>query len=206
MRTIRTVVDPLMLYAVTWLIGTAGEGVRRRQGARAFATDRQGLDRVRHPRTDSRSDARPDQRSGYCRREARSRSGPPAQGRPAAPRASHAGPSGPSGVGRRRGGFRRSRRRTGRSSDGRSARRAPGDEAGEAAIQVELTRTAERQLRNLHGRRLKAALDVLVALRARGCAVAGYRLAVAVLDHVCCRHLYGDDRSSPPGTRRITAS
>jgi hypothetical protein len=24
--------------------------------------------------------------------------------------------------------------------------------------------------------------------------VAGYRLAGAVLDHVCCRHLYGDDR------------
>jgi hypothetical protein len=35
---------------------------------------------------------------------------------------------------------------------------------------------------------------VLVALRARGCEVAGYRLAGAVLDHVCCRHLFGDDR------------
>ena len=38
------------------------------------------------------------------------------------------------------------------------------------------------------------ALDVLVALRARGCEVAGYRLAGTGLDHVCCRHLYGEDR------------
>jgi hypothetical protein len=29
---------------------------------------------------------------------------------------------------------------------------------------------------------------------ARGCHAAGYRLAGALLDHVCCRHLYGDDR------------
>lgn len=46
----------------------------------------------------------------------------------------------------------------------------------------------------MRGRRLKAALDALVALRARGCEVAGYRLAGAVLDHVCCRRLYGEDR------------
>ncbi|MGI9023347.1 MAG: hypothetical protein ACR2HV_08980 [Acidimicrobiales bacterium] len=38
------------------------------------------------------------------------------------------------------------------------------------------------------------ALDVLVALRASGCEAAGYRLAGAVLDYVCCRHLYGGDR------------
>lgn len=29
---------------------------------------------------------------------------------------------------------------------------------------------------------------------ARGCDAGGYRLAGALLDHVCCRHLYGDDR------------
>ena len=29
---------------------------------------------------------------------------------------------------------------------------------------------------------------------ARGCQEAGYRLAGAPLDHVCCRHLYGNDR------------
>ena len=34
----------------------------------------------------------------------------------------------------------------------------------------------------------------LVELRERGCLAAGYRLAGAVLDHVCCRHLYGEDR------------
>ncbi len=28
----------------------------------------------------------------------------------------------------------------------------------------------------------------------RGCHAAGYRLAGAPLDHVCCRHLYGSDR------------
>jgi hypothetical protein len=27
-----------------------------------------------------------------------------------------------------------------------------------------------------------------------GCAAGGYRLAGTVLDHVCCRHLYGTDR------------
>lgn len=27
-----------------------------------------------------------------------------------------------------------------------------------------------------------------------GCSEAGYRLAGAPLDHVCCRHLYGSDR------------
>jgi hypothetical protein len=31
-------------------------------------------------------------------------------------------------------------------------------------------------------------------LFASGCRAAGYRLAGAVLDHVCCRHLYADDR------------
>jgi hypothetical protein len=29
---------------------------------------------------------------------------------------------------------------------------------------------------------------------AHGCEQAGYRLAGAPLDHVCCRHLYGSDR------------
>ena len=34
----------------------------------------------------------------------------------------------------------------------------------------------------------------LAELRARGCVAAGYRLAGGGLDHVCCRHLYGEDR------------
>lgn len=28
----------------------------------------------------------------------------------------------------------------------------------------------------------------------RGCEAAGYRLAGADLEHICCRHLYGNDR------------
>jgi hypothetical protein len=28
----------------------------------------------------------------------------------------------------------------------------------------------------------------------RGCEAAGYRLAGAAVEHVCCRHLYGSDR------------
>jgi hypothetical protein len=35
---------------------------------------------------------------------------------------------------------------------------------------------------------------VIEALMARGCEEAGYRLAGAPLDHICCRHLYGNDR------------
>jgi len=31
-------------------------------------------------------------------------------------------------------------------------------------------------------------------LVSQGCRAAGYRLAGADLDHVCCRHLYADDR------------
>jgi hypothetical protein len=46
----------------------------------------------------------------------------------------------------------------------------------------------------LRGRRRKAAADALAELRDRGCEAAGYRLSGAVLDHVCCRHLYGADR------------
>ena len=63
------------------------------------------------------------------------------------------------------------------------------------STEVDLTRTAERQLRALRGRRLKAAVRFLEELMAGGCAQAGYRLAGAgVLDHLCCRHLYGSDR------------
>jgi len=35
---------------------------------------------------------------------------------------------------------------------------------------------------------------VLAELLDLGCKAAGYRLAGAELDHVCCRHLYGNDR------------
>lgn len=34
----------------------------------------------------------------------------------------------------------------------------------------------------------------MAELRDRGCEAAGYRLAGAQMDHVCARHLYGDDR------------
>lgn len=37
-------------------------------------------------------------------------------------------------------------------------------------------------------------MDALADLRHRGCEAAGYRLSGWVLDHVCCRHLYGADR------------
>jgi hypothetical protein len=40
----------------------------------------------------------------------------------------------------------------------------------------------------------KAAGSALAALSDHGCEAAGYRLADAQLDHVCCRHLYGSDR------------
>lgn len=64
------------------------------------------------------------------------------------------------------------------------------------STEVDLTRTAERQLRALRGRRLKVAVRFLEELMAGGCARAGYRLAgVDVLDRLCCRHLYGSDRA-----------
>jgi hypothetical protein len=37
-------------------------------------------------------------------------------------------------------------------------------------------------------------VTALAELRDRGCEAAGYRLAGAPLEHVCARHLYGDDR------------
>lgn len=62
--------------------------------------------------------------------------------------------------------------------------------------EVDLTHTAERQLRALRGRRLKAAVRFLEELTAGGCGQAGYRLVGAdVLDRLCCRHLYGSDRA-----------
>jgi hypothetical protein len=57
-----------------------------------------------------------------------------------------------------------------------------------------LTSTAERQVRDLRGRRRTSAGVALTELRAQGCAAAGYRLAGTTLDHVCSRHLYGADR------------
>jgi hypothetical protein len=39
-----------------------------------------------------------------------------------------------------------------------------------------------------------AARAAIEEILGRGCDAAGYRLAGALLDHVCCRHLYGDDR------------
>ena len=51
-----------------------------------------------------------------------------------------------------------------------------------------------RQARELRGERRKAAASAMADLRDRGCAAAGYRLAGAVLDHVCCRYLRRDDR------------
>ena len=62
------------------------------------------------------------------------------------------------------------------------------------AVEVDLTQTAERQIRALRGRRQKAAVRFLEALMGGGCAQAGYRLAGDdVLDRLCCRHLYGSD-------------
>lgn len=64
------------------------------------------------------------------------------------------------------------------------------------AIEVDLTRTAEQEIRALRGRRQKAAVRFLEELTAGGCVQAGYRLAGAdILDHLCCRHLYGSDRA-----------
>jgi hypothetical protein len=37
-------------------------------------------------------------------------------------------------------------------------------------------------------------LIALRELQERGCLAAGYRLSGTIVDHVCCRHLYGDDR------------
>ena len=61
-------------------------------------------------------------------------------------------------------------------------------------IHVDLTTTAQRQLRDLRGRRQKAAIEALHDLLARGCEAAGYRLSGSALEHVCSRHLYADDR------------
>jgi hypothetical protein len=60
--------------------------------------------------------------------------------------------------------------------------------------EVRLSGTADRQLRALRGDRRKAALGVLNELEHLGCEAAGYRLAGEVLDHICCRHLRGEDR------------
>ena len=49
-------------------------------------------------------------------------------------------------------------------------------------------------MRHLRGPRRASALRTIGELEDRGCEAAGYRLAGAELDHVCCRHLYGDDR------------
>ncbi|MGQ0743467.1 MAG: hypothetical protein ACT4OS_03850 [Acidimicrobiales bacterium] len=57
-----------------------------------------------------------------------------------------------------------------------------------------LTVVADRQVRDLRGRRRAAALRTIGELEDRGCDAAGYRLAGQGLDHICCRHLYGDDR------------
>lgn len=57
-----------------------------------------------------------------------------------------------------------------------------------------MTRTAQRQVRDLRGRQRTAALVALRELRHRGCEAGGYRLAGALLDHLCCRHLSGDYR------------
>lgn len=71
---------------------------------------------------------------------------------------------------------------------------------------VDLTRTAERQLRALRGRRLTAAVRFLEELIAGG-AQASYRLAGAdVLKHLCCRHLYGSDRAIVAGHRQTKPS
>lgn len=53
---------------------------------------------------------------------------------------------------------------------------------------------ADRQVRALRGRRREAAVRTIGELEDRGCEAAGYRLSGAVFDHVCCRHLYGQDR------------
>lgn len=59
---------------------------------------------------------------------------------------------------------------------------------------VSLTASADRQLRALRGERRTAALRVLGELEHHGCHAAGYRLSGETLDHICCRHLYGNDR------------
>jgi hypothetical protein len=53
---------------------------------------------------------------------------------------------------------------------------------------------AERQLKTFRGRRAQATRVAIAELMRHGCAAAGYRLAGARLDHVCSRHLYGNDR------------
>lgn len=57
-----------------------------------------------------------------------------------------------------------------------------------------MTAVASRQLQALRGRRRDAALRVIGELRVQGCEAAGYRLAGDRVQHVCCRHLYSNDR------------
>lgn len=59
---------------------------------------------------------------------------------------------------------------------------------------VNLTATADRQLRALRGKARKAALRVVVEIENQGCRAAGNRLTGDQLDHICCRHLYRNDR------------
>jgi hypothetical protein len=46
----------------------------------------------------------------------------------------------------------------------------------------------------MRGRRRTAALRAILDIQGVGCSAAGYRLAGAGLDQLCCRHLYGNDR------------
>jgi hypothetical protein len=84
--------------------------------------------------------------------------------------------------------------RPGRCSIRRANGGAFGPFDGEETIQVELTATAARQVRDLRGRRRKAALAALVELRDPGCSAAGYCLTGARLDYVSARHLCSEDR------------
>ncbi len=49
-------------------------------------------------------------------------------------------------------------------------------------------------MRDLRGKRRKAAATALTELRSKGCRAAGYRLGGTTLDHVCSLHLYRSDR------------
>jgi hypothetical protein len=53
---------------------------------------------------------------------------------------------------------------------------------------------ASRQIAALRGRRAQVVRVALSELLDQGCTAAGYRLAGTGLDHICCRHLYAEDR------------
>lgn len=118
-----------------------------------------------------------------------------ARTQPAPAGAGHAGAEGRGGSGRFRRRIRGPPRWASNATESHQTRRtAPAHHPqGAATIDVELTAVAERQPCALRGRRAVVARRAVEDLLDRGCMAAGHRLAGDEREHICCRHLYGNE-------------